>query len=68
MADIDMICVYCDYCCSVTVYDRITAVFTKEVDSMIDYQMLIIGTVVNENPVAIGRFVECILNVEICLS
>jgi hypothetical protein len=68
MADIYVICIYCYHCCSVTVYDGVAAVFTKEVDPMIDDHILVIGAVVNENPVTIGRIVKRILDMQVCLS
>jgi len=63
MADIDVVCVDGYHSCSISVDDGVAPVFTEEVNPMVDDEILVIGTIVHEDPETIGRIVDGVLNV-----
>jgi len=63
MADIDVVCIDGDYGCPIPVDDGVAPIFAEEVNPMSNDEILVIGTVVHEDPETIGRIIYGVLNV-----
>lgn len=60
MTDVGMVSIYGDDgVCGIAIDNGIAAVFSEKIDGVIDVQVFMVGTSINDDTVAVGCIVEC---------